>query len=60
MTIINDVNRASRKIIEGIDPRYQELEKSRAQTIVQKAPTLEKPGMEPLDMGIQRQHSLSR
>lgn len=60
MTIINDVNRASRKIIEGIDPRYQELEKSRTQTIVQKAPTLEKPGMEPLDMGIQRQHSLSR
>ena len=60
MTIINDVNRASRKIIEGIDPRYRELEKSRTQTMVQKVPTLEKPGMEPLDMGIQRQHSLSR
>lgn len=60
MTIINDVNRASRKIIEGIDPRYQKLEKIRTQTIVQKAPTLEKTGMAPLDMAFQRQRSLSR
>lgn len=76
MNVINNVNRVSRQLIEGIDPRYRELKQNRTQIrrqTTEQAPvaitktteraigsTAQQFEMGALNVGFPRQHSLSR